>query len=70
MCGADKDIMYVFEVFMRNIDALHPSCAKTLLAITVWCLMSVVPVVHCDAQNAECQVKVMAFNGPPYAGVI
>jgi hypothetical protein len=30
---------------------------------------SCIPVTHCDAQNAE-QVKLMAFNGLPYADVI
>lgn len=27
MCGADKDIMHVFKIFVRHLDALHPSCA-------------------------------------------
>jgi len=32
--------------------------------------MSYTPVMQCDAQNAGSQVKVMAYNGPPYAGVL
>jgi len=69
MCDVDKDIMYVFEIFVRHLDALHPSCAA-LLATTLWCLMSDTPVMQCDAQNAGSQFKVMAFTGPPYVGVL
>ena len=68
-CGADKDIMYVFKIFMRHLDALHPSCA-VLLATILWCLMSYTPLMQCDADNAGSQVKVIAFNGPSYAGVL
>jgi len=56
-------------IFMRHLDALHPSCAA-LLATTLWCLMSDTPVMQCVAQNAGSQVKVTTFNGPPYAGVL
>jgi hypothetical protein len=32
--------------------------------------MSGMPTMQCDAQNAKHQVKVMAFNGLPYANLI
>lgn len=69
MCGVDQDIMYVFEMFVGHLDALHPSCAA-LWGTTLWCLLSDTPVMQCDAQNAGSQVKMMTFNGPPYAGVL
>jgi hypothetical protein len=69
MCGVDKDIMFVFEIFVRHLVALHPFCAA-ILATTLWCVMSDTSIMQCDAQNAGSQVKVMAFNGPPYADVL
>lgn len=69
MCGADKDIIYVVGIFVRHLDALHPSCSA-LLATSLWCLMSDTPIMQCDAQNAGSQVKVVAFIDPPYAGIL
>ena len=34
------------------------------------CLMSGMPITHYDAQNMECHVKVVAFVGLPFAGLI
>lgn len=66
-CGQRHHVC-VQNFFVRHLDALHPSCVA-LLATTLWRLMSDTPVMQCDAQNAGSQVKVMAFNGPPYSGV-
>jgi hypothetical protein len=35
-----------------------------------WPLPSVILIIQCGAQNAKCCVKVMAFNGLPYADLI
>ena len=33
------------------------------MKLALWCSLSGILITQCDAQNAECQVEVMAFNG-------
>lgn len=40
------------------------------IELTLWHLMSGVPITRCDAQNTEHQVKVAAFSGLTYTDLI
>jgi hypothetical protein len=40
------------------------------ISLMLWCLISVISIMQFDAQNAQHRVKVLAFNGLPYAYII
>ena len=44
--------------------------AQIFSTLTLWHLTQGTPVMQCDAHDAECQVKVTAFNSLPYTDLI
>ena len=52
------------------LDSSYSYLLSRHMYVTLWHLMSVIPVTQHDTQNVEHQVQMTAFSGLPLAGLI
>jgi hypothetical protein len=54
---------------MKRLVAQEIRNRTACIKLTLWHLISDIPIPHCGAQNAIHQVQITAFNGLPYAAL-